>query len=157
MKLQENVSNIPPSFPTSLVDRARTFEEGKIVEVSDSHYSELDGRLSSYLASNSETQEKPRVVRFKWNMKVTSKMSPEEIVKEIIRVLRDNDVYYEQQTKFVFLCETHNRDVHGYVAWEMEVCESPRMGVNGVRFHKVTGTTSEFKIIMNKITQQVKL
>ncbi|TPP64577.1 Serine/threonine-protein kinase MARK2 [Fasciola gigantica] len=158
---QESLSNLPLSILASVGDRARTFGDQNFGGASDPSFMESklhsEVRPFSYSMRASESQEKPRVMRFKWNMKITTKMQPEEIVTEIIKVLRNNNFSYEQQRKFVFLCETYNRNLHGCLSWEMEVCESPRMGLNGVRFHKISGTTSEFKSIVNKITQQLKL
>ncbi|KAL4656358.1 MAP/microtubule affinity-regulating kinase 3 isoform X5 [Arapaima gigas] len=102
---------------------------------------------------------KPRSLRFTWSMKTTSSMDPNDMMREIRKVLDANNCDYEQRERFLLLC-VHG-DGHGQadnlVQWEMEVCKLPRLSLNGVRFKRISGTSIAFKNIASKIANELKL
>uniref|UniRef100_H3AX53 Serine/threonine-protein kinase MARK2 n=1 Tax=Latimeria chalumnae TaxID=7897 RepID=H3AX53_LATCH len=100
---------------------------------------------------------KPRSLRFTWSMKTTSSMEPNEMMKEIRKVLDANNCEYNSREKYMLLC-VHGRPGHdNFVQWEMEVCKLPRLSLNGVRFKRISGTSMAFKNIASKIANELKL
>ncbi|RNA16944.1 MAP microtubule affinity-regulating kinase 3, partial [Brachionus plicatilis] len=51
--------------------------------------------------SVNENEVKPRSLRFTWSMKTTSSMDPNDMMKEIRKVLEANNCDYEQKEKFL--------------------------------------------------------
>ncbi|XP_043931557.1 serine/threonine-protein kinase MARK2 isoform X7 [Protopterus annectens] len=100
---------------------------------------------------------KPRSLRFTWSMKTTSSMEPNEMMKEIRKVLDANNCEYETRERYMLLC-VHGHPGHdNFVQWEMEVCKLPRLSLNGVRFKRISGTSIAFKNIASKIANELKL
>ncbi|XP_041445097.1 microtubule affinity regulating kinase 2 L homeolog isoform X7 [Xenopus laevis] len=100
---------------------------------------------------------KPRSLRFTWSMKTTSSMEPNEMMREIQKVLDANNCQHESQEKYMLLCIHGSPGHDNYVQWEMEVCKLPRLSLNGVRFKRISGTSMAFKNIASKIANDLKL
>ncbi|XP_017347783.2 serine/threonine-protein kinase MARK2 isoform X14 [Ictalurus punctatus] len=100
---------------------------------------------------------KPRSLRFTWSMKTTSSMEPNEMMKEIRKVLDSNSCDYELRERFMLLCNSGNPSRDDFVQWEMEVCKLPRLSLNGVRFKRISGSSIAFKNIASKIANELKL
>lgn len=115
------------------------------------------GGLESSSALAGSDQVKPRSLRFTWSMKTTSSMDPNEMMKEIKKVLDSNACDYEQKEKYLLLCAHGDAGTDSMVQWEMEVCKLPRLSLNGVRFKRITGTSIGFKNIASKIANELKL
>ncbi|KAL2094740.1 hypothetical protein ACEWY4_009459 [Coilia grayii] len=103
------------------------------------------------------SRDKPRSLRFTWNMKTTSSMEPAEMMKEIRKVLDANNCEYESRESFLLQCISGNPLREDFVQWEMEVCKLPRLSLNGVRFKRIAGTSVAFKRIYSKIANELKL
>ncbi|XP_021053356.1 serine/threonine-protein kinase MARK1 isoform X2 [Mus pahari] len=100
---------------------------------------------------------KPRSLRFTWSMKTTSSMDPNDMLREIRKVLDANTCDYEQKERFLLFCVHGDARQDSLVQWEMEVCKLPRLSLNGVRFKRISGTSIAFKNIASKIANELKL
>ncbi|XP_047653231.1 MAP/microtubule affinity-regulating kinase 3 isoform X10 [Phacochoerus africanus] len=100
---------------------------------------------------------KPRSLRFTWSMKTTSSMDPNDMMREIRKVLDANTCDYEQRERFLLFCVHGDGHAESLVQWEMEVCKLPRLSLNGVRFKRISGTSIAFKNIASKIANELKL
>ncbi|XP_075700040.1 MAP/microtubule affinity-regulating kinase 3 isoform X3 [Rhinoderma darwinii] len=102
-------------------------------------------------------ESKPRSLRFTWSMKTTSSMDPNDMMREIRKVLDANNCDYEQRERFLLFCVNGDGHAENLVQWEMEVCKLPRLSLNGVRFKRISGTSIAFKNIASKIANELKL
>uniref|UniRef100_A0A8C3W6B1 non-specific serine/threonine protein kinase n=1 Tax=Catagonus wagneri TaxID=51154 RepID=A0A8C3W6B1_9CETA len=100
---------------------------------------------------------KPRSLRFTWSMKTTSSMDPNDMMREIRKVLDANNCDYEQRERFLLFCVHGDGHAENLVQWEMEVCKLPRLSLNGVRFKRISGTSIAFKNVASKIANELKL
>ncbi|CAH8482597.1 unnamed protein product [Schistosoma turkestanicum] len=106
---------------------------------------------------NGNDQTKPRSLRFTWSMKTTSSMCPDNMIKEIKKVLTANNCEYDQRERYLLICEHGDPSTDANVQWEMEVCKLPRLSLNGVRFKRISGTSIGFKSIASQIANDLKL
>ncbi|TPP66074.1 MAP/microtubule affinity-regulating kinase [Fasciola gigantica] len=114
-------------------------------------------RRQIYDDDEDDEQCKPRSLRFTWSMRTTSHLPPMEIIREIKRVLSENNCVYEQQNKFLVVCDYGDPSTDANVQWEMEVCRLPRLSMNAVRFKRISGTAVAYKNIAHRIADQMKL
>jgi len=117
------------------------------------------GQHLSPLPPPAPSSSKPRSLRFTWSMKTTSAMDPNDMMREIRRVLDNNNCDYEQRERFLLLCaHTGNAGAgDSIVQWEMEVCKLPRLSLNGIRFKRISGTSIGFKNVASKIANELQL
>ncbi|XP_048843344.1 LOW QUALITY PROTEIN: serine/threonine-protein kinase MARK1 [Brienomyrus brachyistius] len=113
------------------------------------------GETREYREESRES--KPRSLRFTWSMKTTSSMDPNDMMREIRKVLDANNCDFEQRERFLLFCVHGDARQDNLVQWEMEVCKLPRLSLNGVRFKRISGTSIAFKNIASKIANELKL
>ncbi|CAH8498995.1 unnamed protein product [Heterobilharzia americana] len=111
----------------------------------------------SHVDDSVNDQTKPRSLRFTWSMKTTSSMCPDDMIKEIKKVLTANNCEYDQRERYLLICEHGDPSTDTNVQWEMEVCKLPRLSLNGVRFKRISGTSIGFKNLASKIANDLKL
>eukprot|EP00051_Salpingoeca_urceolata_P000845 m.36549 g.36549 ORF g.36549 m.36549 type:complete len:644 (+) comp11032_c0_seq1:94-2025(+) len=113
----------------------------------------LSRRNSSAAASerSSPSPKKPRSLRFTFSMSNTSPRPAEEIIAEIKRVLKANQIEYSQPEPFMLNCG------HGSVLFEIEVCKLPRLSMNGVRHKRLAGQSLGYKNICSKILNEINI
>lgn len=103
---------------------------------------------------------KPRVERFAFSMSTTSSKDPDEMMNEIIRVLKENDFHYDYVEKYLLLCWNTNAENDNYtdsVQWEMEICRIPLLFMHGIRMKRIFGSTFAYKSVASQITKSMKL
>uniref|UniRef100_H3B4E0 non-specific serine/threonine protein kinase n=1 Tax=Latimeria chalumnae TaxID=7897 RepID=H3B4E0_LATCH len=99
----------------------------------------------------------PRLLRLTWNVKITSCKDPEDMMAAIRRTADANSCQHRQTEPFLLSC-SHGRDnTDQYSQFEVEVCRLQRLGVNGVRFRRVSGTFLAFRNIATKISNELQL
>ncbi|KAM6359418.1 MAP/microtubule affinity-regulating kinase 3 isoform 20-T20 [Alca torda] len=152
--------NGPPASP-SLSHEATPLSQTR-TRGSTNLFSKLTSKLtrSRNVAADQKDENKeakPRSLRFTWNMKTTSSMDPNDMMREIRKVLDANNCDYEQRERFLLFCVHGDGHAENLVQWEMEVCKLPRLSLNGVRFKRILGTSIAFKNIASKIANELKL
>ncbi|KAM9450743.1 serine/threonine-protein kinase MARK2 isoform 21-T21 [Clarias gariepinus] len=131
--------------------------QGSTVDENRDSVSSSSPVSSTPSSTQSSKDVKPRSLRFTWSMKTTSSMEPNEMIKEIRKVLDSNNCDYDLRERFMLLCKSGNPSHDDFVQWEMEVCKLPRLSLNGVRFKRISGTSIAFKNIASKIANELKL
>ncbi|XP_021384560.1 MAP/microtubule affinity-regulating kinase 3 isoform X16 [Lonchura striata] len=152
--------NGPPASP-SLSHEATPLSQTR-ARGSTNLFSKLTSKLtrSRNVAGDQKDENKeakPRSLRFTWSMKTTSSMDPNDMMREIRKVLDANNCDYEQRERFLLFCVHGDGHAENLVQWEMEVCKLPRLSLNGVRFKRISGTSIAFKNIASKIANELKL
>uniref|UniRef100_A0A8C8R8Z5 Serine/threonine-protein kinase MARK2 n=1 Tax=Pelusios castaneus TaxID=367368 RepID=A0A8C8R8Z5_9SAUR len=154
---QQNLPyNVPPASPSGN-SQGRRGASGSIFSKFTSKFVRRPHMVGGDKERDENREAKPRSLRFTWSMKTTSSMEPNEMMKEIRKVLDANSCQCELQEKYMLLC-MHGAPGHdSFVQWEMEVCKLPRLSLNGVRFKRITGTSMAFKNIASKVANELKL
>ena len=96
---------------------------------------------------------KPRALRFTWNMKTTSSLDPNIIMKRIRDALDANGCDYEQRERYLLLCEQGEGE--DALQFEMEVCRLPRLALHGVRYKRISGNSLSYKTIASKLSNDL--
>ncbi|XP_050948509.1 serine/threonine-protein kinase MARK2 isoform X10 [Labeo rohita] len=141
----------------STADKMEKGTQGLPGDENKDSYSSSSPVSSTPSSTQASKDTKPRSLRFTWSMKTTSSMEPNEMMKEIRKVLDSNSCEYELRERFMLLCVSGNPAHDDFVQWEMEVCKLPRLSLNGVRFKRISGTSIAFKNIASKIANELKL
>ncbi|KAL5272158.1 hypothetical protein ACHWQZ_G000397 [Mnemiopsis leidyi] len=148
-----NTSNTPSSQQSN--DRNRS---SNILSRITSKFKGSNSNFRSTQLQN-DSESKPRSLRFTWSMKTTSSKEPNEMMKEITRVLELNNIDYEHRERYLLLCvrPVDNVTSDNLIQWEMEVCKLPRLSLNGVRFKRISGNSLAFKDIAVNIANELRL
>uniref|UniRef100_A0A673J0W3 MAP/microtubule affinity-regulating kinase 3 n=1 Tax=Sinocyclocheilus rhinocerous TaxID=307959 RepID=A0A673J0W3_9TELE len=141
----------------STADKMEKGTQGLPGDENKDYFSSSSPVSSTPSSTQASKDTKPRSLRFTWSMKTTSSMEPNEMMKEIRKVLDSNSCEYELRERFMLLCISGSLAHDDFVQWEMEVCKLPRLSLNGVRFKRISGTSIAFKNIASKIANELKL
>ncbi|XP_072345751.1 serine/threonine-protein kinase MARK2 [Scyliorhinus torazame] len=150
--------NIFSKFTSKFVRRNLSFRFARRLPNEGDSRERADGSRSNLSGEKDENRDgKPRSLRFTWSMKTTSSMEPNEMMKEIGKVLDANNCEHEGRERYMLFCMHGDPTKDNLVQWEMEVCKLPRLSLNGVRFKRISGTSIAFKNIASKIANELKL
>ncbi|KAF5404931.1 Non-specific serine/threonine protein kinase [Paragonimus heterotremus] len=151
----------PGSTPDSGQCRTKTSSEGPKIQSGQPYLPKAVTDIVDIpsVKFNQKTleQAKPRTLRFTWSMKATSRRTPDEIMTEVRRVLLKNRYAFEQQQRYLFICEDNLDTADKAVSWELEICGVPRLNMHGIRFKKITGTSVAYKNIVAKIVNELDI
>lgn len=140
-----------PRSATNPDDAAQLKRNGNFMSSLRRRFSKsgLENKQSS--TASARPQPVPRSLRFAFSVSSTSAKPVELIMASVHKVLKANEVQYEQIEPFTLSCN------HGQVSFEMEVCKLPRLNVHGVRHKRIAGPSIGYKHICSKILSELDL
>ncbi|XP_026577283.1 MAP/microtubule affinity-regulating kinase 4 isoform X3 [Pseudonaja textilis] len=105
-----------------------------------------------------QKEAEPRLLRFTWNVKLTSTRSAEAILAALCQATDSANCCHRQTEPFVLSC-THGKSAsEHFCCFEVEVCRLQRLGgLHGVLFRRQAGTSLAFRSLVAKITDQLQL
>ncbi|XP_036914353.1 MAP/microtubule affinity-regulating kinase 4 isoform X1 [Sturnira hondurensis] len=105
-----------------------------------------------------QTETAPRLLRFPWNVKLTSSRPPEALMAALRQATAAARCRCRQPQPFLLAC------LHGGAGgpeplshFEVEVCQLPRPGLRGVLFRRVAGTALAFRTLVTRISNDLEL
>lgn len=115
--------------------------------------------VTSCNLSWNQKETEPRMLRFTWNVKVTSTQDPEDMMAAIRLATDSTHCRCRQTEPFLLSCSTGKGDGNSehFSQFEVEVCRLQRLGVNGVLFRRVSGTALAFRNMVTKISNELQL
>jgi len=100
----------------------------------------------------------PRSLRFTFNSNSTSSKPPDDIVSEVITACKKHLVIHKVVTKYCIECNLPGSVTGEICKFEVEICKLPRLkNLHGLRFKRLSGSSSEYKDICEKILCTVNL
>ena len=114
-------------------------------------------------AVHNNPNEQPRSLRFTFNSNTTSLKQPDEIIKDVIQACMANQYAYKLVSRFLIECVYVPANISEIpngepVKVEIEVCRLPRLkNLHGLRFKRVSGASSDYKVVCEKLLEQMKL
>ncbi|XP_034294170.1 MAP/microtubule affinity-regulating kinase 4 isoform X6 [Pantherophis guttatus] len=166
------VQNGPPPSPT-LSHEAPTLPQSRSRATSNL-FSKLTSKLTRRVADEPERirgpaltscnlpwhqkEAEPRLLRFTWNVKLTSTRSAEAILAALCQATDSANCCRRQTEPFVLSC-THGKSAsENFCCFEVEVCRLQRLGgLHGVLFRRQAGTSLAFRSLVAKITDRLQL
>jgi MAP/microtubule affinity-regulating kinase len=104
-----------------------------------------------------EDADKPRSLRFTFNSSSTSSKPPDEIMVELARCCNKLSVQHKLITRYLMECSPPQTGKEP-LKMEIEVCKLPRLNnLHGLRFKRVSGSSSEYKDLCEKVLTTVQL
>jgi MAP/microtubule affinity-regulating kinase len=121
-----------------------------------------NGSMDSTTSAVTVGDQKPRALRFTFNSNTTSSKAPEDVVQEILNACQSLGFRTRLTAKFAVECSADSPNtVPGAdepVKIQVEVCQLPRLkNLHGLRFKRVDGSSSDYKVICEKLLAAIKL
>jgi len=103
----------------------------------------------------SDSSVKPRSLRFTFNSNSTSTKQPDEIVRNVLHACKDLNISHKLVTRYLIECNIPDKED---LKFEVEICKLPRLNnMHGLKFKRLSGTTSDYKEICEKLLSTVQL
>eukprot|EP00123_Amoebidium_parasiticum_P011513 comp20755_c0_seq1/m.27206 comp20755_c0_seq1/g.27206 ORF comp20755_c0_seq1/g.27206 comp20755_c0_seq1/m.27206 type:complete len:837 (-) comp20755_c0_seq1:676-3186(-) len=100
--------------------------------------------------------QKIRTLKGWFNTATTSSKPPADILAEVERVLKENDVPYEL-SGFILTAWQDKLGARKSLRVEFEVCHIPRLSLYGLHLKRITGDVWHYKKFCNDLVSQMKL
>jgi len=98
---------------------------------------------------------KPRSLRFTFNSNSTSTKQPDEIVRNVLHACKDLNIAHKLVARYLIECNIPDKED---LKFEVEICKLPRLNnMHGLKFKRLSGTTSDYKEICEKLLSTVEL
>uniref|UniRef100_A0A8C0GXI7 non-specific serine/threonine protein kinase n=1 Tax=Chelonoidis abingdonii TaxID=106734 RepID=A0A8C0GXI7_CHEAB len=150
------VQNGPPTSPT-LSHEATPLPQSRSRATSNL-FSKLTSKLtrSCNLPWNQKEAE-PRLLRCTWNVKVTSTHPPEAMMAALRQATDSASCHCHQLEPFLLSCTHAKSASEHFCHFEAEVCRLQRLGLTGVLFRRLAGTSLAFRTVVTSIASQLQL
>jgi MAP/microtubule affinity-regulating kinase len=100
----------------------------------------------------------PRSLRFTFNSNTTSSKPPDEIIGEVVGVCDKHGIQHKLSSRYLVECFWTPAPGKDGVKFEIEVCKLPRLkNLHGLRFKRVSGSSSDYKDICEKVLGSIVL
>ncbi|XP_029475897.1 LOW QUALITY PROTEIN: MAP/microtubule affinity-regulating kinase 4 [Rhinatrema bivittatum] len=165
------VQNGPPTSPT-LSHEATPLPQSRSRATSNL-FSKLTSKLTRRVADEPERigrspitsgnlpwnqkEAEPRLLRFSWNVKITSTQDPADMMVAIRQAADSARCRCRQAEPFLLSCTAGRGASEHFSQFEVEVCRLQRPGVNGVLFRRVSGTALAFRNMVAKVSNELQL
>ncbi|ORY53561.1 Pkinase-domain-containing protein [Rhizoclosmatium globosum] len=104
-----------------------------------------------------EDANKPRSLRFTFNSNTTSSKPPDDIIAEVLSACGKQGITHTVITRYLLEC-TLAAPGKEAVKFEIEVCKLPRLkSLFGLRFKRLSGSSSDYKEVCEKLLASVTL
>lgn len=118
----------------------------------------------SAAATTSEpgTAAKPRSLRFTFNSNTTSSKPPDEVVTEVLAAAGKHGIQHRLVSPYLIECSAPSQGPPApgkeSLKFEIEICKLPRLrNLHGLRFKRVSGSSSDYKDICEMLLAAVAL
>lgn len=91
-----------------------------------------------------------------FSVSTTSSKPPLELIAEITRCLEANELVFEYDGSYSFVCEEDQKK-SSVVAFEIEICKVTKMALLGLHLKRVRGSIWAYKKICNKVLANLNL
>jgi len=105
--------------------------------------------------TSNDSSIKPRSLRFTFNSNSTSTKQPDEIVRNVLHACKELNIAHKLVARYLIECNIPDKED---LKFEVEICKLPRLNnMHGLKFKRLSGTTSDYKDICEKLLSTVEL
>jgi len=105
--------------------------------------------------TSNDSSIKPRSLRFTFNSNSTSTKQPDEIVRNVLHACKELNIAHKLVGRYLIECNIPDKED---LKFEVEICKLPRLNnMHGLKFKRLSGTTSDYKEICEKLLSTVEL
>jgi len=105
--------------------------------------------------NSNDSSIKPRSLRFTFNSNSTSTKQPDEIVRNVLHACKALNISHKLVARYLIECNIPDKED---LKFEVEICKLPRLNnMHGLKFKRLSGTTSDYKEICEKLLNTVEL
>ncbi|TPX41494.1 hypothetical protein SeMB42_g05552 [Synchytrium endobioticum] len=126
---------------------------------------EVEESSATMTSAKPGDENKPRSLRFTFNSNTTSSRPPDEIVAEVSEACVKQGATVQRTGRFLVECTvplpqggTTTSGGREVIKFEIEICKLPRLkNLHGLRFRRISGSSSDYKDICEKVLASVQL